>query len=65
MVDDLEESPLPPLPPDSMEETEEPEDSADGEVQGAEIIILEGEVGVGSAAKDGSVGVVTAEDPRR
>lgn len=66
VVDDLEESPpLLLLLPDSMEETEEPEDSADGEVQGAEIIILEGEVGVGSAAKEGSVGVVTAEEPRR
>jgi len=67
--------PLPPLQqlPESMEETEEPdeeeeeeeEESADGELQGGEIIILEGEVGVGSAAKDGNVGVVTEDALRR
>lgn len=68
-AEDLEQAESTPmLLPESMEETEEDEeeDSADGEVQGAEIIILEGEVGVGSAAKEGSVGVVvTEEDPRR
>ena len=70
--DDLEQADSTPLLllPESMEETEEPEEeqeSADGDVQEAEIIILEGQVGVGKAAKEGSVGVVVVaeEDPRR
>jgi hypothetical protein len=70
VVEDLEQAEsTPQLLPESMEEMEdeeeEEEESAEGEVQGAEIIILVGEVGVGRAAKEGSVGVVTEEDPRR